>query len=187
MLHVWDGIPNKFPGDSLAGGPVTIPETCWVRLISWDRDGKKSIKMPSTDHHHLRCTYKETEAERFQASNFTFPEGGWAGFKQKQSDEKTCVLHHQAGGCSDRRRPQQKGTRGARQAVIMEVLKSQTKELNLKPWTLGSHHKFLRESVLWDWSGGKTFIVYAIQWIVLLKVFFLFPNYIKVDFIPYFI
>ena len=41
----------------------------------------------------------------------------------------------------------------------MGFLKSQTKELNLKLLTLGSHRQFLRESVLWDWSGGKTSIV----------------------------
>lgn len=71
------------------------------------------------DDHHLHCAHEETEAERFQASKFTFPEGGQAGFKAKKSDEKINVLHHQAGGCSDCRELQQEGMRWARQVVIM--------------------------------------------------------------------
>ena len=117
--------------------------------------------MPSMDHHHLRCTHKETEPRRFQISMFTFPEGS-PGWIQTQAVwwenlcpsplsrrlfwlQKTSAVGHRRGqtGCN----------------YVMGFLKSQTKELNLKLLTLGSHHQFLRESVLWDWSGGKTSIV----------------------------
>ena len=117
--------------------------------------------MPSMDHHHLRCTHKETEPRRFQISMFTFPEGS-PGWIQTQAVwwenlcpsplsrrlfwlQQTSAVGHRRGqtGCN----------------YVMGFLKSQTKELNLKLLTLGSHHQFLRESVLWDWSGGKTSIV----------------------------
>ena len=79
-----------------------------------------------------------------------FQKAARGGFKLKQSDEKTCVLPHSAVG-------HRRGQTGCN--YVMGFLKSQTKELNLKLLTLGSHHQFLRESVLWDWSGGKTSIV----------------------------
>lgn len=42
------------------------------------------------------------------------------------------------------------GVRGARQAAIIlqRAFKARQRSLNLKPWAIGSHHRFLRGSVL---------------------------------------